>query len=70
MDIVQDTLFDGPPVYAKLCVDCQTARQRNRRPWARSAATTSMAHRALSWCNSAANTLHNIARARESRAAL
>ena len=28
IDIVQDALFDGPPVYAKLCVDCQTARQR------------------------------------------
>jgi hypothetical protein len=22
------SLFDGPPVYSKLCVDCQTARQR------------------------------------------
>ena len=28
IDIVQDALFDRPPVYAKLCVDCQTARQR------------------------------------------
>lgn len=28
IDIVQDALFDGSPVYSKLCVDCQTARQR------------------------------------------
>jgi hypothetical protein len=28
IDIVQDALFDGSPVYAKLYVDCQPARQR------------------------------------------
>ena len=28
IDIVQAALFDGSPVYAKLCLDCQTARQR------------------------------------------
>jgi hypothetical protein len=28
IDIVQDALFDGSPVYPKLRVDCQTARQR------------------------------------------
>ena len=28
IDVVQDALFDGSPVYAKVCVDCQTARQR------------------------------------------
>jgi hypothetical protein len=28
IDVVQDSLFDGSPVYSKLCVDCQIARQR------------------------------------------
>jgi hypothetical protein len=28
INIVQDALFDGSPVYAKLCVDCKAARQR------------------------------------------
>ena len=28
IDIVQDALFDGSPVYSELCVDCQTARHR------------------------------------------
>jgi hypothetical protein len=28
IDIVQAALSDGPPVYPKLCVDCETARQR------------------------------------------